>query len=152
MAVGIPGYVLPMDLEAHLFLKYPRAVKSMTVESAGAMTIKEGASPSAGRKNYLVQGKQWGRARLTITYADQLVQTVHYFVTKPEAQALADMGHFLTTKQWFTDPNDPFHRASSIMTYDREANEIVTQDSRAWIAGLGDEGGGGAWIATIMKS
>ena len=29
------------------------------------------------------------------------------------------------------------------MTYDREANQIVMQDSRAWIAGLGDEGGGG---------
>ena len=151
VAVGIPGYVLPMDIEAHLFLKYPQAVKSMTVEPAGAMTIKEGASTSAGWKNYLVQGKQWGRARLTVTYADRLVQTIHYFVTKPEAQALADMGHFLTTKQWFTDTNDPFHRAPSIMTYDREANEIVMQDSRAWIAGLGDEGGGGAWIATIMK-
>jgi hypothetical protein len=151
VAVGIPGYVLPMDMEARLFLKYPRAVKSMAVEPAGAMTIKEGASTAGEWKNYSVQGKQWGRARLTVTYADGLVQTVHYFVTKPEAQALADMGHFLTTKEWFTDSNDPFHRAPSIMTYDRETNEIVTQDSRAWIAGLGDEGGGGAWIATIMK-
>ncbi len=151
VAVGIPGYVLPTDLEARLFLKYPQAVKSMTVEPAGAMAIKEDTSTAGGWKNYVVQGKQWGRARLTITYGDGLIQTVHYFVTKPEAQALANMGHFLTTKQWFTDTNDPFHRAPSIMTYDREANEIVVQDSRAWIAGLGDEGGGGAWIATIMK-
>ena len=37
------------------------------------------------------------------------------------------------------------------MTYDRETNQIVMQDSRAWIAGLGDEGGGGAWIAAMMK-
>ena len=37
------------------------------------------------------------------------------------------------------------------MSYDREVNEIVRQDSRAWIAGLGDEGGGGAWISAIMK-
>ena len=151
VAVGIPGYVLPTDMEARLFLKYPKAVKSMTVEPAGAMTIKEGASRVPGWKNYSVQGMLWGRARLTVTYADGLIQTVHYFVTKPEAKALADMSHFLTTKQWFTDRNDPFHRAPSIMTYDREANEIVMQDSRAWIAGLGDEGGGGAWIATIMK-
>jgi hypothetical protein len=151
VAVGIPGYVLPMDLDAKLFLKYPKAVKSMIVEPSGAMTIKEGATTASGWKNYSVQGKLWGRARLTVTYADGLVQTVHYFVTKPEAEALRDMGHFLTTKEWFTDSNDPFHRAPSIMTYDRETNEVVTQDSRAWIAGLGDEGGGGAWIATIMK-
>src|SRR5579864_2268870 len=151
VAVGIPGYVLAMDMETRLFLKYPKAVKSMTVQPAGSLTIKEEASKAGGWKNFSVQGKQWGRARLTVTYADGLVQTVHYFVTKQEAQALADMGRFLTTKQWFTDTSDPFHRAPSIMTYDREANEIVMQDSRAWIAGLGDEGGGGAWIATIMK-
>ena len=151
VAVGIPGYVLPMDIDARLFLKYPQAVKSMTVEPAGAMTIKETASTAGAWKSYSVQGKLWGRARMTVTYNDGLVQTIHYFVTKPEEQALADMGHFLTTKQWFTDTNDPFHRAPSIMTYDRETNKIVMQDSRAWIAGLGDEGGGGAWIATIMK-
>ena len=32
------------------------------------------------------------------------------------------------------------------MTYDREDNRIVTQDSRVWIAGLGDEGGS-SWLA-----
>ena len=37
------------------------------------------------------------------------------------------------------------------MTYDREANQIVMQDSRAWISGLGDEGGGGAWLSAVMK-
>ncbi len=37
------------------------------------------------------------------------------------------------------------------MTYDRETNQIVTQDSRAWIAGLGDEGGAGSWLAAMMK-
>ena len=151
VAVGIPGYVLPMDMEARLFLKYPKAVKSVTVEPAGAIAVKEGANTSKGWKDYLVQGKLWGRARLTVSYQDGLVQTIHYFVNKQEAQALGDMGHFLTTKQWFTDPNDPFHRNPSIMSFDRETNEIVMQDSRAWIAGLGDEGGGGAWIATIMK-
>lgn len=151
VAVGIPGYILPMDLEARLFLKYPAPVKSVAVEPSGALTLKEDAHTASSWKNYLVQGKQWGRARLTVTYADGLVQTVHYFVSKPEAQALADMSHFLATKQWFVDSNDPFHRSPSPMSYDRDTNEIVTQDSRAWIAGLGDEGGGGAWIAAIMK-
>ena len=151
VAVGAPGYVLPMNIEARLFLKYPKAVKSMTVEPGGAITVKKGVNTSGGWKDYTVQGKLWGRARLTVSYQDGLVQTIHYFVTKPEWQALTDMGHFLTTKQWFTDPNDPFHRSPSIMSFDRETNEIVMQDSRAWIAGLGDEGGGGSWVAAIMK-
>jgi len=151
VAVGIPGYVLPMDMNAELFLNYPKGVKSLAVEPAGAISIQQSAR-SAGRwRQYSLRGKSWGRARLTVTYEDGLVQTIHYFVTKPEGQALADLGHFLATKQWFVDPQDPFHRSPSFMTYDREENKIVMQDSRAWIAGLGDEGGGGAWISAIMK-
>ncbi len=37
------------------------------------------------------------------------------------------------------------------MSYDRELNQIVLQDSRAWIAGLSDEGGAGSWLAVAMK-
>jgi len=151
VAVGIPGYVLPMDTEGELFLNYPEPVRFTIVEPAGTMTIKEETGAALGWKKYSLQGKAWGRARLTVTYKDGLVQTIHYFVSKPEGRAMADLGHFLATKQWFVDPQDPFHRSPSFMTYDREENKIVMQDSRAWIAGLGDEGGGGAWISAIMK-
>jgi hypothetical protein len=151
LAVGIPGYVVPTDIHARLFLKYPRNVESLEVEPAGAISVTKDAPTSAGWKAYTVEGKAWGRSRLTVTYEDGLVQTIQYFVTKPETRVVADMGHFLTTKQWYIDPHDPFHRSPSVMTYDREANQIVTQDSRAWIAGLGDEGGGGAWLSAIMK-
>ncbi|HXF12063.1 MAG TPA: DUF5695 domain-containing protein [Terriglobales bacterium] len=150
VAVGIPGYVLPTDIDAHLFLKYSKPVKTLRVEPEGAISITR-VAPRNGWADYDVRGKQWGRSRLTITYDDGLVQTIQYFVTKPESEVVADMGQFLTTKQWFVDPSDPFHRSPSVMTYDREANQIVMQDSRAWIAGLGDEGGGGAWLSAMMK-
>src|SRR5437660_8592968 len=45
VAVGVPGYVLPMDINARLFLKYPYSVKSMAVEPSGAITIIEGKAP-----------------------------------------------------------------------------------------------------------
>ena len=149
VAVGLPGYILPMDIEGSLFLKSPQAVRSVAVEPRDALTIKQAAA-SAGWIRYAVQGRKWGRARLAITYADGTVQSVQYMVTKPEADAVADLGRFLTTRQWFADPKDPFHRSPSIMTYDREENRIVTQDTRAWIAGLGDEGGS-AWLSEAMK-
>jgi hypothetical protein len=151
VAVGVPGYILPMDIDARLFLKYSKGVKSMTVEPAGALAIGERGTPSAGWKAYELKGKTWGRSRLTITYEDGLSQTIQYYVVKPAAQAVADMGSFLTTKQWFVDPNDPFHRSPSVMSYDREIDQTVMQDTRAWIAGLGDEGGSGSWLASIMK-
>lgn len=149
VAVGIPGYVLPTDIHGRLFLKSSAEVRSIAVEPAGALTItKDSADPW---KSYSVRGAKWGRARVVVTYADGSVQAIHYFVTKPAAQVVADMGHFMTTKQWYDDPKDPFHRGPSVMTYDREVNQIVMQDSRAWIAGLGDEGGGGGWLSAILK-
>jgi hypothetical protein len=149
VAVGMPGYILPMDIEASLFVKSPQRIASVQSEPAGALTIAK-AAPSGAWQRYSVHGKQWGRARLSIQYADGSAQTVHYLVTKPEAEAVADLGRFLTTKQWFVDPNDPFHRSPSVMTYDREENRIVAQDTRAWIAGLGDEGGS-SWLSEAMK-
>ena len=151
VAVGVPGYVLPTDIKARLFLSYPQNMKSMAVEPAGALTVSKDSPTRSGWKKYTLQGKTWGRSRLTVIYDDGLIQTIHYFVMKPEPQVVADMGHFLTTRQWYTDSNDPFHRSPSVMTYDRELNQIVMQDSRVWIAGLGDEGGGGAWISAMLK-
>ncbi len=151
VVVGIPGYVVPMDMNSRLFVRYAKAVKSTAVEPAGALDIKKTAPTAGGWNSFTLTGKTWGRARLTLTYEDGLVQTIHYLVIKSEAQTVADMGHFLTTKQWFLDPNDPFHRSPSVITYDRETNQAVRQDSRVWIAGLGDEGGAGSWLAAIMK-
>lgn len=151
VAVGVPGYILPMDLDARLFLKYASEVKSVAVEPAGAIAISEDKATKDGWKAYTLRGRKWGRSRLSVTYEDGLVQTISYDVIMPEAQAVNDLGHFLFTRQWFTNTNDPFHRAPSVMTYDRGHNRIVTQDARAWIAGLEDEGGSGSWVAAAMK-
>lgn len=151
VAVGIPGYILPMDVKARLFLNYAQDIKSVKVEPEGAISIEADAATEHGWRAYTLRGKDWGRARLTITYADGLVQTIGYDVIKPEVDAVADLGHFLFAQQWFYDAADPFHRSPSVMTYDRAHNRIVTQDGRAWIAGLEDEGGAGSWLAAAMK-
>jgi hypothetical protein len=151
VAVGIPGYVLPTDIHARLFLKYPEKVVSMKINPPGALSIHRDRPRPDGWKAFTVRGKIWGRSRLTITYQNGLEQTINYFTMKPEAVAVDDMGHFLTTQQWFVDPSDPFHRSPSIMSYDFRTRSIVTQDPRVWIAGLSDEGGAGSWLATICK-
>ncbi|RYG19647.1 MAG: hypothetical protein EOO07_06435 [Chitinophagaceae bacterium] len=151
VAVGIPGYVVPQDVDAKLFLKYTHAVKSLAVYPENALTVKKIGEFKNGNKAYQVKGNKWGRARLTITYSDGLTQTVHYKIVKPENELVSDFGHFLTTKQWFDDANDPFHRAPSVISYDYDTKTQVTQDRRAWIAGLGDEGGSGSWLGAMMK-
>jgi hypothetical protein len=151
VAVGIPGYVLPMDIEARLFLKHRAAVRSIAVEPPGALAVTAAETTPGGWLSYDVQGRRWGRARLTVQYADGITQTIHYKVIKPAAQVVADLGRFLTTEQWFERPDDPFGRSPSVISYDYDRRAPVTEDNRAWIAGLGDEGGSGSWLAAIMK-
>ena len=151
VAVGIPGYILPQDLNARLFLNYLQKVASIKVEPEGAITVTEQAVTPNGWNSYILQGKGWGRARLIVTFTDGLTQSIQYYITKPAREVLADMGNFMTTKQWYDNPNDPFGRSPSVMNYNRQRNEIILQDSRVWIAGLGDEGGTGGWVAAIMK-
>lgn len=151
VVVGLPGYVVPTDMNAELFVHSAQAVKSVSIYPEGALAVGASQKAKDGWVKYAVTGKIDGRARMTLTYADNSVQTVHYLVTKPEQQVVADMGHFLTTKQWYENPSDPFKRSPSIMGYDRDENKIITQDNRVWISGLSDEGGAGSWLATIMK-
>ncbi len=156
VAIGIPGYILPMGMEGKLFLSHEGGIKSIVSEPAGAIEFtSSGANrPSGSLYDWVtvrLHAKAWGRCNVRIEYNDGLVQTISYDVTKPEAAALADVGHFLFTQDWYTDTNDPFHRAPSVMTYDRGHDKVVLQDSLTWKAGLQDEGGSGGWVSACMK-
>jgi hypothetical protein len=151
VAVGVPGYVIPKDLPAQLFLSAPVEVRDVEVKPAGALTLTAAEPTAEGWLRYTVDGEVWGRARVTITYEDDTRQAIHYKVIKPMAQVATDLGTFLTTEQWFERPDDPFGRSPSIISYDYDEKRPVTEDNRAWIAGLGDEGGSGSWLAAIMK-
>lgn len=149
VAVGLPGYVLPTDLPGDLWIRSRQSIRSVVAQPAGALEIA--AAKAEGWSRYKVTGRRWGRARLVITYDDGSRQAIHYFVTKPSATVLGDLGRFISTRHWYDDPSDPFKRGPSFMTFDRERNAVVLQDQRVWMAGLSDEGGAGAWLALIMK-
>jgi len=151
IATSIPGYVIPQDVKSQLFLDYKSNISSFEVEPKGAIEIKKDSKTPKGVKKYTVLGKKWGRVRLTVNYADGLKQTINYKIIKPESEVIKDFGHFLTTKQWFDEPNDIFGRNPSVISYDYETKQQVIQDERAWICGLSDEGGAGGWLAAIMK-
>lgn len=151
VAVGVPGYVVPMDVDAKLFLKHGSDVRSLDIHPGGALDITAGSTTANGWKTYHVKGKEWGRARLTVTYEDGLKQTINYNVIKSEEQIVNDMGRFYTNEQWYENPDDPFKRHLSVISYDYGTMQQVTEDSRAWVAGLSDEGGAGSWLGAMMK-
>ena len=152
VAIGLPGYVLPMDQMGKLFLSYTSPVKSIIVDPEGALSLTPNMEPrTRGWVGYTLTAHTWGRTRLNITYVDGAVQTVHYYVTKAGPDLISDLGNFLTTSQWFDNSSDPFHRSPSVISYDREVDAVVRDDPRAWIPGLSDEAGAGSWLAATMK-
>jgi hypothetical protein len=151
VAVSVPGYVLPKDVHAKLFLNYPKKVKLIKSFPDDALIVRSLPQTKNGWKTYAIKGNLWGRAKLSITYEDGLEQTINYKIIAPESEVIESYGKFLTTKQWFDQPTDFFKRSPSAITYDYEKQQQVTQDNRAWIAGLSDEGGAGSWLGAIMK-
>ncbi|RNL52140.1 DUF5695 domain-containing protein [Pedobacter jejuensis] len=151
VAMSVPGYVLPKDVDAKLFINYHKKIKSFDLYPANALTVKANGTTKKGWKKFNVKGIISGRVRLTINYADGLIQTINYKVIEPENEVIASYGNFLLTKQWFDKPDAVFKRSPSVITYDYEKQQQVTQDNRAWIAGLSDEGGAGSWLGAMMK-
>lgn len=152
VAVGVPGYILSSDQQGKLFLNHTSPIRSISVSPSGALTWKQNVDVSNNLwTGYTIIAHTWGRSRLTVTFSDASVQTVHYYVTKAAPQVLSDLGNFLTTSQWFNNASDPFHRSPSVISFDRETNAIVKDDPRAWIPGLSDEAGAGSWLAATMK-
>ncbi|MCX8474541.1 MAG: DUF5695 domain-containing protein [Sphingomonas sp.] len=150
VAIGLPGYVVPTDQTASLFVRAPSPIARIESYPAGAIEATR-AGTAKGWTKLAIRTRGWGQARLSITYADGQVQTVSYFITKPLDQAMADLGRFSTTSQWYEGKGDPFGRSPAILTYDNEAKKIVDVEPRVWIAGMSDEGGGGSWVAATMK-
>ncbi|KAK2009902.1 hypothetical protein LZ32DRAFT_589394 [Colletotrichum eremochloae] len=149
LAVGIPGYIVPADLTARLYLTHSSPIKS--IDDHGYFTVEQDTGAKGTPYLLTPTARVWGRAKITIIYEDGKTQAIHYFITKPAPETVSDLGYFLTTAAHYTDETDPFGRAPSIMGYDREVNAIVKQDARVWIAGLSDEGGTGAYVAAATK-
>lgn len=150
VAVGIPGYVLPKDVNGSLFLHYPKKVSSIVATPSDAIQISK-TKDQNGWYRYTLKGQKYGRVKIAVTYQDGTQQTIHYKVIESEAKTIANYGRFLNQYQWFDQPDTNFHRAPGFITYDHETKRQVTQDSRAWIAGLSDEGGAGSWLGAAMK-
>src|SRR5690606_4751307 len=59
LAVGVPRYVLPQDVEGQLFIDYKSEVASLEIKPKSSLEIKEDGKTPSGKKKYRVQGKKW---------------------------------------------------------------------------------------------
>lgn len=151
VAVGFPGYVLPQNENGKLFINHNKKIKEITVSPDNALTITKGITTKNGWDEYNIKGNVYSRARISIIYDDNSLQTINYKVINSQEETVANMGRFLTNQQWYDNKNDQFGRSPSVMNYDYDEKHILTQERRSWFVGLSDEAGAGSWLAAIMK-
>ncbi|KAI7592519.1 hypothetical protein KC346_g16084, partial [Hortaea werneckii] len=129
VAVGFPGYVLPRDLVARLFVNSSREIESIESTPSGALSVSQTGKYQNSWTGFDVRATNgsFGRARLDIKYTDGRKQAVHYWIAHASSRAIEELGSFLTNEQWFTNTSDPFGRAPSVITYDRDTDDFVLQ-------------------------
>lgn len=151
VAQGVPGYVLPRDLDGKLFIRTDESIEDVKV-IPGGLTVKQLDNVDKEWKALSVvpQENAFGRTRVEVKYSSGLTHSLHYYVTDTGPKSMSKLGNFLTETQWFSEA-DPFGRSPSIITYDHSVDSHVLQDNRVWIAGLSDEGGAGAFVTAAMK-
>ncbi len=153
VAVGVPGYVLPLDQTGRLFLNGASAVTAIKTVPENVMVLNSVARRTPGGwQEWMLSGKQAGWCRVEVSYADGTKQFIHYNITSASRDVVQSLAHFHETKQWFADEHDPFHRAYSYMPWDREANSMMLEETHVWNVGLSDECGAGANLLMAMKN
>ncbi len=150
---GIPGYVIGLNENAKLFVKASQPISQVLIEPSGALQITDlGIIGSDNYRQFQFVGQQTGRSRLTIQYADNSKQYVHYNVIPSQYQQVQKVANFHETKQWFTNPADPFGRTYCYMSFDRDANAMVLAEGRSYISGCSDEPGAGPNLLMGIKN
>lgn len=156
---GVPGYVLPTDMEsAALFVWPPVGVKlrGASVDDATVLrvtkpSLSDDADPSSPIR-LAVRGLARGRATINATFSDGTWSSVQYYVLPPLDSLVASFGEFSANVGWLpADFPDPFGRSASVMPWDREDGVHVLQDGRPFVVGLSDDAGGGATLGLATK-
>lgn len=150
--VGIPGFVVPQGEKIKLLIKSTSAPSIASVSPANIVfdavqTISAGFYSITGT----AQSSSPGQSRITINFANGEVATAHANVLPAFAAQMDNLGNHRFTNSWFTNTSDYFRRAPGILTYDNSLKKQDVDDSRAWVAGMSDEAGTGAYVSAAAK-
>lgn len=147
MAIGVPGYLVPVDQTAQLWVFYPNITKVESEDNAFTITP---STKTNGKLSLTPTGSTWGRTKVTITFANGKVQTMHYFIAESALDVISKLGQFSMSSMWFDNTTEPFGLAPSVISWDHSVQGHVLQDPRVRIAGLSDEGGV-IYLSSTMK-
>lgn len=151
VAKGVPGYVVPQDITAKLYLTGNVAISSVFTDPPNSFQVQ---LVSPNELELTPASNAFGRVRLTIQYKDGKNQVINYHVSKSAPEAIYQVGQYLNSKHWWTNNGAPdrFGRAPSFMLIDHSdgVGELVLQEERVWLCGECHEAGA-SWLTAAIK-
>lgn len=151
VVTGVPSMVIRQGGDTNdLLVQYGSDATVSDISPANAVTVQDKGKNNGVQTFTLTPAEDaFGRVRITLTFADGLVEVVHAFIIKSPSDTMSGYGSVMTTDAYYTREDDYFGRYG-VMTYDHIKQEIVLDANSAWIAGQGDEGGS-AYMGVFMK-
>jgi hypothetical protein len=64
VAMSVPGYVLPRDVEAKLFINYPKKIKSIQVQPENALKVSVTGLTKNGLEKLFDKRKHLGKSQI----------------------------------------------------------------------------------------
>ncbi|KAF4547314.1 Hypothetical protein D9617_47g010820 [Elsinoe fawcettii] len=150
--VGVPGFTVSADDDVKLVVRSSSPPTITDISPAG-ITFNARSSVSTGLYSFSgkVNSGSYGQIRVTLRFDNGEVGTAHYYVFQSSSQQLDKLGQFRFANQFYNNATDFFKRGPGIITYDNKAKRQVLDDPRAWVAGLSDEAGSGAYVSAAAK-
>lgn len=151
LAKSLPGYIIPSDLDAKLYLYNAEHVGPLSTEPANAFDIK---CDREGEYTLTPIPGVFGRVSVLIPLPDGRRQTVQYHISHPGPVAVQEAGQFLNDRHWWAEESDPFGRGPSFMAIDHTdgVSQPIIQDylARVWLSGETHEAGA-SWYTAALK-
>lgn len=108
IAKGVPGYIVPQDLEAKVYLYAPFDVIKINTDTPSVFRIRK---LSQTEYAFLQKVGAFRQVRLNVEYDEGRKQSIHYLISHPGSTAIQKVGQFLNDRHWWKNKNDPFGRA-----------------------------------------
>jgi len=135
----LPSMVVPEDTDAYVELKSKSDVEKIDFLSDN-ITVKE--RKRVNNKTLLtVSFKGRGQKSLKLHYGGGRWTNLHFYCIEDIAQLLKARGRFIVEREFYENPEDPYHRHHMFLPFDHRIGSTFLDSEEVWEVGGSDEFG-----------
>lgn len=135
----LPSMVVQEDTDALVELKTKSAISSIDLLSDN-ITVK--AKTAAADKTLLTLSfKGRGQKSLKLHYGESRWTDLHFYCIEDIQGLLNARGRFVVERQFYNNPQDPFHRYHCFLPFDHRIGSMFLDADEVWEVGGSDESG-----------